>query len=512
MTGPFDGELVNTEVKIGGRQADVLAQSPRKTVAESPKDLVGPTEIELKQGDVVVKDQYRSVALNLSADKLTLTKGERTTLRVQVMGLQNMEEEIPFNLVNKSPSVVTMEGGDAQTVTVRPDEVGPEGVYTIEKTLTGVQPGPFSISARISPEYMTVPMPTTVAFKEDECECKHMKLELAKEDETIRYQEKLKNGDTKIILKVPYKFNTKCVGDKGAKCVAEVKVGALRKNWKGPEPASEEVHSGGAAKVTYFTKPPKGADKNIDCSLNCPRRIKKDNWVSGLLYYEALFKKLDKRLGGLADDRLKITLTPEMCRGREANKLYNIYGCECNKITLVFKGLKKSRGKYYLKVGGRISKGKPGVVLNIPYTYNTQCAGHKLAECNAEVEVNGKPAKWKVENVERQGGGFKITEDEINAAKVGINQGLIECTGKCDEKGKPGKSYSKEMVLKMRIDVPEGKIPRGRIDRYTGDFELTFTPKYCDQVEIKDKGGRVVDKITFKADVKSEDWKDIVGD
>jgi len=69
MTGPFDGKLVNTEVKIGGSQTGILTQSPRKTVVESPKDVTGLTDIELTDGDVTVKGQYRSVALKLSADK-----------------------------------------------------------------------------------------------------------------------------------------------------------------------------------------------------------------------------------------------------------------------------------------------------------------------------------------------------------------------------------------------------------------------------------------------------------
>jgi len=150
ITGPFDGEVVNTDVKIGGKDASILAQSPRKTVVESPKDVIGPTDIELTDGNVTVKDQYRSIALKLSADKLRLKRGEQTTLKVQVLGLQGLKEEIPINLENKSPTVVSMEGGESQTVTITPGEVGSEGVYTISKTLTGIQTGPFEIATYLT--------------------------------------------------------------------------------------------------------------------------------------------------------------------------------------------------------------------------------------------------------------------------------------------------------------------------------------------------------------------------
>ena len=44
---------------------------------------------------------------------------------------------------------------------------------------------------------------------------------------------------------------------------------------------------------------------------------------------------------------------------------------------------------------------------------------------------------------------------------------------------------------------------------------MTFTPKYCEEVEIRDKagkGGEVIDSITFKADIKSDKWKKLVKD
>jgi len=522
MTGPFDGELMNTDVKIGGKDASILTQSPRKTVVESPRDVIGPTDIELTDGDVTLKGQYRSVALKLSADKLRLKKGEQTTLTVQVMGLQGLQEEIPISLVNKSPTVVSMEGGDNQTVTVRPEEVDSEGIYTISRTLTGIQTGPFTISARISSEYMTVPLPTTVADEKDKCDCKNMRVELGKKSETRRFQEKLKNGNTRILVEVPYKFKTQCTkGDMTERCEAEIKVEAERKNWKGPEPESENVHKG---KVTFFKKTPKGVEhKNIDCSRRCPDRLGWSEWKSGVLYYEALFKKLDQEI----KDKLIITLTPEKCeRGGKKSKTYDVHSCECNKITLVFPGAEKvRRGVYSLDVNkGSIydwqdesGRGPSGVRLNIPYLYNTKCTGHYNAECNAEVQVNARPIKWMVHNVEKKGNTTRMKSEGINPAKIDINKPKsIVCTGKCSREGKPDKwNQKKGGQLRINIKVPEGKIDTDDIDRHTGEFELTFTPRFCEEVEIRDKagkGGEVIDSITFNADIKSNKWKRLVKD
>jgi len=520
MTGPFDGEAVNTGVKIGGKETSILAQSPRKTVVESPKDVIGPTDIELTDGNVRVKDQYRSIALKLSADKLRLKRGEQTTLNVQVLGLQGLKEEIPFTLVNKSPAVVSMEGGDSQTVTVTPGEVGSEGTYTISKTLTGIQTGPFSISARIAPEYMSVPSPTITGeelINVDRCECKDMRVELAQKRFSRRFQEKLKDGSSKIFLEIPYKFKTKCTKGDIDKCVAEIKVGA---EWKGgdkdPKPDSEEIHNGEAAKVTYFTKPPKpGADKNIDCSRDCPNRLSWSDWSNGLLFYEASFKKLEK---GLAE-KVRITLTPEKCgRGGKKSMSYDVYGCECNMISIVFPGVKRERGNKYSfpATSGRISLRKSGVRLNIPYLINTQCTGHYRAKCNASVEVEvEQPTNWKVANVEPQGNGYRAKEEGINSSKIVVKKTEeINCSGDCSTKGEPNQWNTRDVKqLKINIETDEGSIKKDDIDRHTGEFKLKLKPKYCDKVETRNeagKDGRVIDDITFMVDIKSADWKELV--
>jgi hypothetical protein len=52
-------------------------------------------------------------------------------------------------LTNRSPSVVTMEGGEEQTLCVRPDEVGATGTWTAKRELTGVKLGGFAIGTQV---------------------------------------------------------------------------------------------------------------------------------------------------------------------------------------------------------------------------------------------------------------------------------------------------------------------------------------------------------------------------
>ncbi|KAB2832072.1 MAG: hypothetical protein F9K51_05730, partial [Candidatus Dadabacteria bacterium] len=47
IKGPFDGDFATTDFKIGNKKANVIAESPRKLVFESPADVVGSVEVVL---------------------------------------------------------------------------------------------------------------------------------------------------------------------------------------------------------------------------------------------------------------------------------------------------------------------------------------------------------------------------------------------------------------------------------------------------------------------------------
>lgn len=147
IKGPFDGSFGNTGVHIGGREAELLAESPRKLVAKSPVEIVGPTEIEVREGLVVSKGEFRNVAIALTALKTSLIRGERTLLTVKVEGLQALKQPIDLSLVTRGAA--TAEGGDFQTVVIHPSDVQPGGYYTLTRALTGTRAGDFVVIASV---------------------------------------------------------------------------------------------------------------------------------------------------------------------------------------------------------------------------------------------------------------------------------------------------------------------------------------------------------------------------
>ena len=151
IAGAFDGDLSNSSVQIAGKPAPPMAESPRQLVVRGPEEPSPPAPIEVRErGRVVASGTYRNVSVRLSAPLTNLLSGQHTTLTVTVSGLETLPETLPVRLSNQSPDVVRMEGGEEQTLCVRPDEVSTTGTWSKTRGLTGVRAGGFSIQTEVT--------------------------------------------------------------------------------------------------------------------------------------------------------------------------------------------------------------------------------------------------------------------------------------------------------------------------------------------------------------------------
>lgn len=147
IAGPFDGKRDTTEVKLNGQPVRVLAESPNSCVVENLNQNFGPTEITVKDGDVDGKGSCRNLGVRLAAPKTSLLKGEKTVLTVTVDGLRGITRNVPLLL--QKQGVVSMEGGDTQTIQIRPSDVRADGTFSLTRTLTGLQAGGFGVTATV---------------------------------------------------------------------------------------------------------------------------------------------------------------------------------------------------------------------------------------------------------------------------------------------------------------------------------------------------------------------------
>jgi hypothetical protein len=166
ITGPFDGNASNTTLSFGPASSTFqdfekntenvsggfglirpLAESPRKMVFESPTNVTGPMQLLLREGDAKSLAPFRNVGVRLSAPKTNLLRGERTTLTVEVTGLEGIQKDVPLQLDSKG--VITMDGGNFQNLRISPTEVNQAGRYTTARAITGQQAGAFTVTATV---------------------------------------------------------------------------------------------------------------------------------------------------------------------------------------------------------------------------------------------------------------------------------------------------------------------------------------------------------------------------
>jgi len=144
--GKFDGDFSNTSVKINGSTLVKWAESPRRVIVTTPRNLAGIIDISLTEGSFNSKCSVRNITIESIIGKETLLKGETTTLKVTIRGLKGITDKIPLQLINRTPQIVSLK--ELEVFYIIPGKVQ-DGSFRFQRTLTGITPGIFHISVVI---------------------------------------------------------------------------------------------------------------------------------------------------------------------------------------------------------------------------------------------------------------------------------------------------------------------------------------------------------------------------
>lgn len=145
----FDGDLMNTRIKTGDRPAFILAESPREAFFVCPEDAIGPQTVMVIEENEVQRTETNVLAIDMTADKINLMRGERSEVTIVVRGLEGISVPVPLNVTNETPEVVSMSGGDEQIIMIQPGQVDKDGMFTHKLMALARQSGAYSIYADI---------------------------------------------------------------------------------------------------------------------------------------------------------------------------------------------------------------------------------------------------------------------------------------------------------------------------------------------------------------------------
>lgn len=183
VQGPFDGSFDTTVVKIGGRQAEVLAESPRKVIVRTPSDIAGSTKIEVLERGVQSNGEFHIADLAIPAkenglDGIWRTKSGKSSWRISQ---------------------------DGQTV--RADSV----LVSKEDQIRGYKPNVNAIRGRLQgnllvghiQQFFLMPLEECMAMCPSQCEqWNDLKLILSEDGKTLKgqIQEKAINTESCIVI------------------------------------------------------------------------------------------------------------------------------------------------------------------------------------------------------------------------------------------------------------------------------------------------------------------------
>jgi hypothetical protein len=129
VLGPFDGDAHSTSLQIGGKPAEILAESVRKVVARAPQGLLGNVPYVMRKGETEKNGSVRSLQIETSMP-------DRATLAVSVQGLTGLQDEVPLRL-------------DTNYIFIRPADVSAVGQFHTQLDLLGIEPNVAELETRL---------------------------------------------------------------------------------------------------------------------------------------------------------------------------------------------------------------------------------------------------------------------------------------------------------------------------------------------------------------------------
>jgi len=149
ILGPFSGDLAGTSVSIAGSPAHLVAESPRSCIFDVPEGPAGPGTIELRDGASSSTGPFRIIGLHLTPPTPIIHTGDTTSFAAEVYGLSGLDHTVSLVLKNLSTGVVSMEGGDEQTMPIAPANVSSSGTFAISRNLMGLHRGDYAVNVSV---------------------------------------------------------------------------------------------------------------------------------------------------------------------------------------------------------------------------------------------------------------------------------------------------------------------------------------------------------------------------
>ena len=149
IVGVFDGDFSTSSIQLNDSPLEILAESPGAIIVAIPENIVGIQELEITENMFNYATEINIVDLNLSADRMSLSRGDLTTIHLEVVGLERLEQHVLIHVDNLTPNAISLRQGNHQILIIEPEMVNEDGIFTSDYQISAQQTGGFSISAQL---------------------------------------------------------------------------------------------------------------------------------------------------------------------------------------------------------------------------------------------------------------------------------------------------------------------------------------------------------------------------
>lgn len=146
IKGSFDGEATNTQCTINNIPCEIIAESNCGCIVRFPPINSGISNVAVtEKGKPVCESRISAVDMTITANKLSLMKGEKTFINVTISGLKQLPSPATLDIINKTNNVVVLQGGNQQKVTIPPASLIDSGVFRKQVEVQSIASGNFRV-------------------------------------------------------------------------------------------------------------------------------------------------------------------------------------------------------------------------------------------------------------------------------------------------------------------------------------------------------------------------------
>ncbi|MFC4721222.1 carboxypeptidase-like regulatory domain-containing protein [Geojedonia litorea] len=147
IKGYFDGHPENTTIEIDGQKFSAISETSSQSSFLFLNSRLGHVDGMLTEHNFSVPLQLQLLKLNTILSKSNLKRGSRTVLELKVEGVNDSQDAIQIQLTNKTPNLITLDGGEDQIWKL--PALNKKNEASKNFRIRGIKPGNFNLNVSL---------------------------------------------------------------------------------------------------------------------------------------------------------------------------------------------------------------------------------------------------------------------------------------------------------------------------------------------------------------------------